>query len=236
MAKTTCTWLLVLLGTALGCSTTPTETAGGAPDGGADGAGSAAKRVPWDEGCGDAASCSFLFHDWRECIRSKCSTEIEACGADGAECARGLRCADDLMAADYASGCLTGANVSSWVCYENRFACQQDLASQPPAMDLVRCVYESDCLPKPGIGECALPSCSSAPPESACATCLRETCSCRNETCARAIPCIETCRKDSCEAATTNDCQLRCTKEDLEASIYDVYQCVKESCSAECCR
>ena len=237
--KTTSALVLVLLGVALGCSTTKVD---GAPGGGngAD-AGSVASRVPWGEGCGDVLTCSFLFPAFPssdECIRSKCSAEIEACGTDGAECARGLRCADDLMASDHASGCLTSENVDNWVCYENRFACYQDLVGQPAALALVHCVTDSGCLPRPLGGVCALPECTSAPPDSACVTCVEQTClssTCQGD-CYTAYACIETCRKDSCDAEKTTRCQLRCTKQtELEASISEVYACIEQSCKAECC-
>ena len=173
-----------------------------------------------------------------ECIRSKGSAEIEACGTDGAECARGLRCADDLMASDYASGCLTSENVDNWLCYESRFACYQDLVGQPAALALVRCVTDSGCLPRPLGGLCALPECTSAPPDSACVTCVEQTClssTCQRD-CYTAYACIETCRKDSCDAEKTTSCQLRCTKQtELEESISEVYECIEQSCKAECC-
>jgi hypothetical protein len=228
------------------------QSAGG---GGASASSSATGAGPsWQPGCGDIVSCSFFFSRLpppiKTCLYDRCSAEIEACGADGAACEPAIRCGDDLIAADHASGCFTSENlevVKSWFCYHSRFECMALRYEHPPARDFLGCAIQlvdaEPCIP---INNCQAfpPACSAVPPEPACIQCLEvNNCfagdafpACHGSCYGSALPCFEGCRGGTCDDSSAWACLEECAPLGTDPSaLFGVHACMRTLCAGDCC-
>ncbi len=230
------------------CGDDGSQSSSGASGAGGDGPGATTTSTgtgpdPWSAGCGDVVSCGFFFDKVAgvpECLATNCAAEIAACGTDGAECDDATRCGDDLIAADYASGCFDQAALNTWFCYFDRFECRMLRVKQPAARDFLQCALQ--CMP---VGNCdGFPKpCSVVPPEPACIECLdTQGCLdgyqgaplCTNDCYLTQVPCIESCRQGVC--ADIGTCTSQCTSDGQPtAELIGVYDCLQANCATDCC-